>query len=368
MVNIPEIPLEAFEVPTGEIESKIGAKNDYVGSLDFGVVGSGQCGGRLAKSFYDLGYKKTLALNTAMADLKPLGIPDVQKLFIGGLEGSGKDMAKGERATKDAAQAIFDKMREVFGTVDKIILSIGFGGGTGSGGLLTLIEIAKKYLDALGHKDPAKDVIVVAALPTSGELKSYVIKKNNDIIQGLIFELAKESKVGPVLLIDNSKIERLYRGIPPAKFWITINDTITSLFQTFNYLSLQESNYTSFDKEDYKTVLSTSGLALMGVNRIMNIDNLVLSQALQDNLKKTLLADIANYETATEAACVIVADEGLMGRISMDIINQGFDAIHNLLGSATVHRGLYDMNASGIKAYTLVCGMKPISGERNTVY
>ena len=131
-IKIPEIPLENFEVPEADIASELGIKNEYTGALDFGIIGSGQCGGRLIKSFFNLGYKKAIAINTSSSDLDPLEIPDNQKLKIGG-EGSGKDMQKGEKATQESYQQIFDKMRSIFGEVDKIIVTVGFGGGTGAG-------------------------------------------------------------------------------------------------------------------------------------------------------------------------------------------------------------------------------------------
>lgn len=359
MIDIPNIPLEEFEVPDGAIASKLGIANDYVGSLDFGILGSGQCGGRLVKSFYDIGYKKAIAINTAVADLNPLEIPDNQKLRIGSLEGSGKSMTKGGKAAGESSQAIFDKMKAVFGTVDKIIIAVGFGGGTGAGSCPVLIAIARKYLEFIENPNPKQNVIIVAALPTAGELRSSVVASNNDSVKKMMFDIAEQGEVGPIILIDNSKIEKLYRGIPPAKFWPTINDTITGLFQMFNYLSKQESGYTSFDREDYKTVLTTPGLAVLGVTKVEIKDGTELSAALQNNLKKTLLADMIDYNTAKEAACIVVAGEDIMQTVGMEDINYGFDTISNLINNANVHRGLYDTSGSSIRAYTLITGMKP---------
>lgn len=357
MINIPEIPLENFEIPSETIESSIGIKNEYVGSIEYGVLGSGQAGCRIAKSFYDIGYKKTLGLNTALADLNPLEIPAEQKLKIGDSEGSGKSMVKGAKAAEESAQQVFDRMKAIFGTVDKVIICAGFGGGTGAGSLGTLIAIATKYLEFLRHENPAKDIIVIAALPTAGELKSSTVKNNNDSILKDMYELAEKSMIGPIILIDNAKIEHLYRGIPPTKFWGTINDTITQLFQTFNFLSKQESNYTSFDTEDYRTVLTTSGLAALGVTRIELDNEAKLSQALQDNLRKTLLSDVADYKTTKEAACIVVAGNAIMEKVSMDTINYGFDTISNVVGNANVHRGLYDTDGDSTRAYTFLTGM-----------
>jgi cell division protein FtsZ len=360
MINIPEIPLENFQVPEDEVTSALGLINTYEGSLDFGVIGSGQAGCRIAKSFFDLGYQKSIAVNTSLSDLNPLEMPAEQKLRIGHLEGSGKSMEKGARAAQESSQQVFDKMRQVFGNVDKIIICVGFGGGTGAGSCPVLISIATKYLDYLKHVNPAKDVIVIAALPTDGELKSATIQVNNKKVQEDMFDIADQGLIGPVILIDNAKIEKLYRGIPPTKFWPSINDTITGLFQMFNYLSKQESGYTTFDREDYKTVLTTPGLAVLGVTRVDLGKDEQLSQALQDNLKKTLLADMVDYTTARESACVVVAGTEVMDTISMDVINYGFDTISNLIGNANVHRGLYDTDGDLIRAYTMITGCSPV--------
>lgn len=357
LMDIPNLPLEDFEVPEATKKSELNIENEYTGAIDFGVIGSGQCGGRLAKSFYDLGYKKAIAINTAAADLNPLEIPEEQKLKIGE-EGSGKNMDRGEAATKEAYQLIFDKMKGVFGNVDKIIVSVGFGGGTGSGGLATVIEIAQKYLGFLGHSEPKTDVIVVAALPTAGELNSTLIADNNNKIKNKMFKIADKGEVGPLLLIDNSQIEKLYKGIPVSKFWDTINDTITGLFQLLNYVAIQETKFTTFDKEDYNTLLKTPGLAVMGVSKF-DLSKLKLSQALQENFKKTLLCGDVDYKTAKNAGCIVVADTQSIENTSMDDVNYGFDTIANLIGNATVYRGVYEVESDGVRAYTFITGMSP---------
>ena len=354
-ISIPDIPLEDFEIPDIDNKTESGLENTYEGAVDFGVIGSGQCGGRIAKSFYDLGYKKTIAINTAITDLNPLDIPEDQKLKIGE-EGSGKNMTRGEKATKEAYQSIFDKMKDTFGKVDKIVVSVGFGGGTGAGGLVTVIGIAQKYLEFLGNPEPKTDVIVVAALPTAGELNSALIADNNSEIKESMFKMADSADVGPLLLIDNGRIEKLYKGIPVSKFWSSINDTITGLFQLLNYMAVQETEYTTFDREDYNTLLKTPGLAVMGATKF-DLSKSKLSKALQDNFKKTLLCGEADYKTAKNAGCIVVADNQSIENTSMDDINYGFDTIANLIGDATVYRGVYKVDNEGIRAYTFITGM-----------
>mgnify|MGYP001405673413 CR=1 FL=1 len=357
MIDIPNLPLEEFEVPSNEIKSSLGIKNEYTGSVEFGIVGCGQAGGRLAKSFYDHGYKKCLAINTAMADLNPLQLPNEQKLKIGEFEGSGKDMAKGQLAAKEAYQRILDKYKTVFGTVEKIIICVGFGGGTGAGSLQTLIKIAQSYLEMLGNPNFMTDVIVIAALPTNGEKKSKTIMENLNRVMESINVLVDKKEVGPVFLIDNAKIESLYRGIPSNAFWSTVNNTITGLFQIYNYLSTQESEYTSFDAEDYKAVLASPGYAVVGVTKV-DTKASDLSVALQENFKKTILAVGMDFKTAKQAGCILVVNEDDLGKVSMDDLSYAFDAFNALVVGADVHRGLYGTAQEGTRAYTLVTGLK----------
>jgi cell division GTPase FtsZ len=53
------------------------------GSTRYAWIGAGQCGGRLVQSFYDLGYRKVLAVDTTGHDLALLDLPQSQKFLIG---------------------------------------------------------------------------------------------------------------------------------------------------------------------------------------------------------------------------------------------------------------------------------------------
>lgn len=359
-MDVPDIPLTNFEVPEQSDVSELGIKNDYVGAIDFGVLGCGQAGSRVAKSFYDAGYKKCLAVNTAIGDLSPLALPENQKLKIGDLDGSGKSLDRGKSAAEEDSQKIFDTVKRVFGQVEKVILTFGCGGGTGSGSAPVMIEILQKYLRLIGSRNPALDVVLVVALPTAGELNSPIVRNNTAQILEMLSHLCKEGKVGPIVLMDNAKIEKLYKGIPPAKFWATVNDTIAGLFHTFNLVAKQESSYATFDTEDYRRVLDVSGLAVLGVTRVAEGDTgLELAQALQNNMKKTLLCDRVPYDTAKQTACIVTADKKVMANTPMDVFNYGFDTISNLVPKADVHRGLLEAETKGVRAFTMVTGITP---------
>jgi len=93
---LPTLDLEQYEP---HIEEEVGVRDHIKGSTRYAWIGAGQCGGRLVKSFYDLGYKKVLAVNTTHHDLDLLDIPQNQKFLMDiGEHGAGKDMHRGQIA------------------------------------------------------------------------------------------------------------------------------------------------------------------------------------------------------------------------------------------------------------------------------
>ena len=125
-LEIPDLELEDYKEPDSILEE---IKDESGGSHVFAWIGSGQGGGRLAKAFYDRGYKKCIAVNTSKQDLIRLDIPESQKLLLDiGEEGAGKDMERGANAAMRYKQEIFDLMRKTYGTkVDHIMVCIGAG-------------------------------------------------------------------------------------------------------------------------------------------------------------------------------------------------------------------------------------------------
>ena len=60
-LEIPDLELEDYKEPDAAFEE---VKDESGGSHVFAWIGSGQGGGRIAKAFYDRGYKKCLVVNT----------------------------------------------------------------------------------------------------------------------------------------------------------------------------------------------------------------------------------------------------------------------------------------------------------------
>ncbi|HOQ04527.1 MAG TPA: hypothetical protein PKY88_04880 [Anaerohalosphaeraceae bacterium] len=356
---IPVLDLERYEVKT---VCETGVKDNFVGSTRFAWIGSGQCGGRLVKAFYDLGYKKAIAVNTTYHDLDLLGLPPSQKFLMDiGEKGAGKDMGRGQQAAAQWRQDILHLTRKTFGTeVDHVMVCFGAGGGTGGGSAAELVSIAKDYVYSIGKTEPNKHVGVIMTLPTNGEANSPQVAENAYQVATELGKMASKGLISPLIIIDNEKISRMYPGKTVREFWPSVNNTVAGMFDIFNRLSSLSSPYTTLDPVDYQSILKAGGCAIMGLTRVEKYkDRFALSSAVKQNLEKTLLSNGFDLSTAKVAGCIVVGGKRMMANTPnlQDNINFAFDVLADLTGKATIHRGIYEDGREALRVYTIIGGL-----------
>jgi cell division GTPase FtsZ len=357
---LPTLALEQYE--PNNIEQEVGVVDQIKGSTRYAWIGAGQCGGRLVKSFYDLGYKKVLAVNTTHQDLDLLDIPKNQKFLMDiGEKGAGKDMERGKEAVQQHQQDILHLTRQTFGTqVDHIMVCFGAGGGTGSGSIVGLIEIAKRYARYIGLNNPNKNVGVVMTLPTVGEASSPLVAENAYKVAWELSQMATSGKISPLIIVDNDKINKMYPGMTVKSFWPSINNTVASLFDIFNKLSALSSQYTAFDPVDYHSIMESGGCAIMGLTKVTKFgDKFSLSEAVKKNLEKTLLAGGFDLTSSKVSGCIAVGGRKLMASAKglQDNIDYSFDVLSEITGKATIHRGIYEDGRESLRVYTIIGGL-----------
>jgi cell division GTPase FtsZ len=360
--SIPDLPLEDFEPDIEAVVDEIEDKAN--GALTYAFVGAGQGGGRMAKAFYELGYTKTLAVNTAKNDLNLLDMPEEHKFYIDhyGDQGAGKDQVKAAIAFEAREQEVFNKLKSIIGeNVDRIIICAGVAGGSGGGSVVPLIKLCKKYFTYVGKEDASERIGVIASLPTTGESASPVVAKNAYNRMKQLCAMAKENKISPLIIVDNQKIKKLYPKLTVKAFWPTINNTVAGLFHIFNVLATQNSDYTSFDPQDYDSVMKSSGCMIMGVTAVKDFESETgVSTALKANLETTLLAEGFDLKTATAAAGVVVGGTQIFEETAglMDNLEHAFSTLAAITGNAMVHRGIYeDPSKDKLVVYTLIGGL-----------
>lgn len=360
--NTEAVPRLALEEFTPVKSNHKGLPDRHNGSVRFAWIGAGQCGGRIVKSLYSLGYSKALTLNTTSHDLDLLEIPSRHKFVMDiGSKGAGKDMRRGSEAVIRHRQAILHRCEQIFGQdIDHIMVCIGAGGGTGSGSALGLVDLAKNYVRHCKTANPEKSVGVMMTLPTVGEAKSPLIAQNALNVAQALSDMAARGEISPLIIIDNAKISDMYPNLTVREFWPTINDTVTTLFDIFNRLSARPSRYTSFDQADYYSVISAGGCCIMGLTQVTEYrDKFSLSEGVNENLERTLLADGFDLKTARVAGAIAVGGEKVMASVPglKDNIDYAFDTLADITGDATLHRGIYEDKRDSLRVYTIIGGL-----------
>ncbi len=357
---VPTLALEEYE-PVTEGAGQ-GVSDQSKGSTKFAWVGAGQCGGRLVKSFYDLGYHKSIALNTAYHDLNDLDLPDNQKILMDiGRKGAGKDPSRGRDAAEQYRQDIIHAIQRIYATdVNHVMLAFGSGGGTGSGSALPLIDTIRSCAKHIGIRDPQRRIGVLTTLPTDGEAASPKVADNAYQVVSELCRMAQNGEISPLIIVDNEKIARMYPGLTVKDFWPTINTTVAGLYDIFNRLSSLSSPYTAFDSVDYQSIMEAGGCAIMGLTKVDYFHRRYdISEAMKSNLQKTLLASGFDMSTAKVVGAVVIGGKQIMSQTPglQDSINYAFDVLTDLTGNATVHRGIYEDNKESLRVYTIIGGL-----------
>ena len=325
-------------------------------AVKFGIIGVGQGGGRLASEFKKLGYP-TVAVNTSPQDLEPI---DVDHKLVIGDGGAGRDTGVGASCLERNKDKVISLLQRAFQDVQHVIVCAGSSGGTGGGGVAGMVEIVKSMQLPVG---------VLTTFPLKSE--DTRSKKNTIEVLKKLAAKVNEGEIAPFILMDNEKIIQNYPELSTAEFWNKANAEVVKIFDLFNYLSAQNSAYTSLDPADYKKILGARGCMIFGATSVTSVDSEdSVATALMDNLEKGLLATGFNLLTATHAGMMIVGSDGLLRKMPRKAEEKAFSTVHRLLGSGTVYKGVYcpKKEIQYVEVLTMISGLQlPVARIRDLV-
>jgi len=355
--TIPDI--EEFEVPEDTATANVPIET-HTGALSIGILGSGQCGGKLAEAFVSLGYTKAISINTTANDHN--SVPKQVLLSLEGMsEGAGKNPETARRALEVNTQDVFNAMVDTFGKVDHIFIAAGLGGGTGSGTVLGLVSLAKKYLTSIGNQDSNKSVGVLAVLPTIGESGSKQVSANAKSALRELSTLADTNQIGQLVLMDNERIRGLLPNVTLGKFYPTVNMMIAQLIDVFNSIANTPSEFATFDPADWKSLLTTGGHMIFGVSVIKEYAKREGFTGLSKTFSKTLLSPDFELSTTQKAAAIVVVGQEIVDTQPglMNNIEAGFDTLTSITNSATLFRGINAQEGSSqVRIYAVLAGLR----------
>ncbi len=287
------------------------------------VVGVGGAGGAAVNRMIEAGVENVefIAVNTDAQALHHSKAD--KKLHIGkdttrGL-GAGADPDVGERAALEST----DDIKEMLDGADMVFVTIGAGGGTGSGAGHVIAEIAKQT-NAL--------VVGFATKPFAFEGEKR--RKNADIaIDGL------RGAVDTLIIIPNDRLlQTIDRETPLLEAFKVADDVLRQGVQGISDL-ITVHGLINLDFADVKAVMSSAGSALMGIGRASGDDRAV--EAAQQAIESPLL------EVSIDGARGILFNVIGGHNMSMHEINQAAEAITaaadpdaNIIFGATINPDL----------------------------
>lgn len=235
------------------------------------VVGVGGAGGSAINRMKDAGLDgvQFIAVNTdaqalhnSRADVKVHIRSDTTR----GL-GAGADPSAGEAAANESR----DEIRDVLEGADLVFVTIGAGGGTGSGAGHVVAEVARE-LDIL--------VIGVATKPFSFEGETR--RKN---AEWAIAQLGRQ--VDTLITIPNDRLlQTIDRRTPLLETFKIADDVLRQGVQGISEL-ITEHGLINLDFADVKAIVSNAGSALMGIGRASGEDR--AAQAAQQAIESPLI-------------------------------------------------------------------------------
>lgn len=325
-------------------------------SLNFGVIGAGQAGSKLAKVFYDYGYD-VCALNTAKQDLELLDIPEDHKFFMDysgvGQGGAGRELDVGNAAIVNDYKDVKEFVEEHTDGSDVLVLCTSLGGGSGAGAAPVLVDMCNEI---------GKPVIVLGVLPGSSDDSQS--KHNAVETLAELGDRAAHENINSLILVDNAKIETTFPDLSPAKFWSTANSAIVTPLHIFNSVSACPTDYEALDSMDFaKSLLEAGNCVIFGSTEIepevYEDDDTAIVEAIIDNLEKGLLADEFDLEEAQTVGVLITGKAETLDKIPYRAISYAFKYITTEYNSARTFKGVYAMpsDTDELKVHFIFSGM-----------
>jgi cell division protein FtsZ len=288
------------------------------------VVGIGGGGSNAVNYMYSKGIHDVefVICNTDVQALAKSPVPVKIQLGITLTEGlgAGNEPEQG----KQAAIESIEEIKQVLSQNTKMVfLTVGLGGGTGTGAAPIIAQAARE-LDLLS--------VGIVTIPFRYEGK----KRLEQAMNGL--EQMKEY-VDALLVIDNEKIREIYGDLPVSEAFSKADDVLNVAAKGIAEI-ITVPGHINVDFADVKTVMSRSGVALMGMGTALG------EQRAINAVKEALTSPLLNNNDIRGAHNLLLnIGSGASKEATMDEVAQIIDFVQEAAGqSADVIFGIRNDN------------------------
>ncbi|MFC2107120.1 cell division protein FtsZ [Bacteroidota bacterium] len=220
------------------------------------VIGVGGGGSNAVNHMYRHGITDVdfIVCNTDLQALEMSPVPNRVHLGKKGL-GAGSLPYVGEKAALEKADEIKEYLSH---NTEMLFITAGMGGGTGTGAAPVIAKIAKE-IDLNDEDVPKILTIAIVTIPFSFEGK----KRRDQALKG-ITELRKYCDA--VLMISNDKLRDLFGNLPLSKAFAQADNVLLTAAKGIAEIITVKA-YVNIDFKDVNTVMSNSGVAILGTGR-----------------------------------------------------------------------------------------------------
>lgn len=321
-------------------------------SIKFGFVGSGQGGDRLAETAFQLGYK-AVACNTATQDLDGIKIPEENKLLLQyGIGGAAKTLSIGHEAAELHREELYKLIEDKLGDCQAFVFAFSLGGGSGAGSSDVLIDILSLF---------NKPIIIITVLPMTHE--DALTKQNSLETLSKVAKYVQEKKVHNVIVVDNARIETIYKDVSQLDFYPASNMAIMEILDAYNTYSMKSSVIKALDSMEFAKILTDGeGLSLYGCLNVENYEeDTAIAEAIVENMSSNLLASGFDLKQAKYIGVMMIANEKVWACIPSSSIDYAMSLINDHAESPLgVYKGIYvsnDIKENVVKVYSFFSGL-----------
>jgi len=266
--------------------------SEGIGEAKIVVVGAGGAGNNTIDRLAMMGVRgaQLISVNT---DKQHLTARQSDKKILIGFEitkglGAGGKPQVGEQSALEAKPAL----KELMSDADLVFLTCGLGGGTGTGSLPVIAEIAKSC-----------DAVVVGAVTMPFKLERARISKAKAALEKL------RKHADTVIVVDNNKLLSLVPDVPMNEAFAVADEVMAKMVKGITE-TISTSSLINLDFADVRTVMTNEhkrGIAMIGLGESDTSNR--AQEAVQNALDNPLL-DV-DYRGATGALVHIKGGEDL---------------------------------------------------------
>ena len=349
-INTPDVGddfdfVMAYDDDPAEADERLLPDNAARSAISCGFIGVGGGGGKLAKAFLDLGFNKTILVNTTQKDA-PSGLDAGHFVLVPGADGVGKDIKLGKRVLQENSAFVEDAARTRLGQLDWLFVCAGGGGGTGSAAY-ELHGSLSRYLSSI---EATGKVVYIVSKPTAQEMLNPTISNNYK-------SLVQDLKDTPHIIIDNEKQLQLLRGkVGMMNMFPAANRNFAKLLSQVLKLADEHTDIQTFDTKDLERCLSTDGRIVIGSTVVRDVTRNDLGSLVYQGCLRSSPCPTPSGNAATGTLLLVVD-----GHMATDPdVSRRLESAFSYVGgrASTLFSGVYVKEGiPGLIAITLLGGL-----------